>query len=219
MTFFGTRRSRQTRVFRPTQSLWDRASEALHDYRVVKQLLIGVGTIVLLLVALQSWQTRFPYRVGQYVSDGVLSRVDFKVENVRETQRAREDAQDAASPVFTKHDEVLDTAAGTFRIQLADVANAESVKDLSPSVISGFGLNPDDPEEFDRFRSILTGTESVAERVVQLHLGFSQWLNEVRPIGIIDAAALSKLPKEIDIAHPDELRIEVVNGVSACWPV
>ena len=82
MTFFGTRRARQTRVFRPTPSSWERLLESLQDYRIVKQLLIAVTAVVVLLLSMQPWRTRFPYREGQYVSDGALSRIDFKVEKV-----------------------------------------------------------------------------------------------------------------------------------------
>ena len=207
MTFFGTRRARQTRVFRPTQSLWDRMSDALHDYRFIKLLLIGIASILLLLGAMQSWKTRFPYRVGQNVPDGVLARVKFQVENAHETQRARDDAEDAAPLVFTQNKEILDTLTATFRIQLSDVANAESVTDLEPAVIAGFGLDPDDPKEFETFRSSLTGTAAVGQRVEQLQLEFSQWISEIRPVGIVDPG----VPKQLGIVHPDETPVEVVS--------
>ena len=134
MTFFGTRRARQTRVFRPTQSSWERLQESLQDYRIVKPLLIGVTAVVVLLISLQSWRTRFPYREGQYVSDGALSRVDFSVENVLETQRVRRDAEDNAARVFVQHNDVIESLTATFRSQLSAVANAQ---DRHPEIEKG----------------------------------------------------------------------------------
>jgi len=207
MTFFGTRRARQTRVFRPTQSWWERLQESLQDYRIIKQLLIGATAVVVLLLALQAWQTRFPYREGQYVPDGVLSRIDFRVENISETSRARRLAEDNAPLVFAQHNEVIDSLTATFRSQLSAVANAESADVLDPSVGLAFGLKQD-VAEYGKLHGLLTETESVGELLDQLVLEFSQWLSGVRILGILDASALA----ERQVAHPDETRIEIVSA-------
>jgi hypothetical protein len=81
MSIFGARRSRQTRVFRPSQSIWEKLNSSLKDYRVLTQLLIAALAIVLLLVAMHSWRATFPYRIGHFVPYGVMSRVAFNVEN------------------------------------------------------------------------------------------------------------------------------------------
>ena len=160
MTFFGTRRSRHTRVFRPTQSWWERLQDSLQDYRTVKQLLIGIIAVGVLLLAMQAWRTRFPYREGQFATYGVLSRVDFSVPNALETQRVRRDAEEKAAWVFVKHNDVIDNLIATFRSQLSDVANAESLAELVPSVAEAFGIRQD-AEGFDRLHTLLTETESV----------------------------------------------------------
>lgn len=206
MTFFGTRRARQTRVFRPTQSWWEKLRESLQDYRVVKQLLIAVTAVVVMLFALQSWQTRFPYREGQYVSDGVLSRVSFRVENTLETNLAREAARNDAPWVFVKHNEVIDNLADTFRSQLSAVANAPSADRLDSSIAQAFGLNQN-IAEFDRLHTLLTETDSVGDLLDQLQLDFSQWIGEARVSGLLDSRAL----KDLDIDQPDEARIEVMS--------
>ena len=207
MTFFGTRRARQTRVFRQTQSWRERVRDSLQDYRIVKQLLIGVTAVAVLLVAMQSWRTRFPYREGQFVSDGVLSRVDFGVENELETRRNRKDAEEKAARVFVQHNGVVDDLAATFRSQLSAVANAESAADLDPSASQAFGIRPDSTG-FDKLHSLLTETESVGERLDQLVLDFSQWLGGARVLGILDKPAFDAMK----IANPDETRIEIVSS-------
>ncbi len=210
MTFFGTRRARHTRVFRPTQSWRERLHHSLQDYRIVKQLLIGVTAVVVLLIAMQSWRTRFPYREGQFVSDGVLSRVDFRVENVLETQRGRRDAEEKAARVFVQHNDVIDNLTATFRSQLSAVANAESAAELDPSVAQAFGIRQDGTD-FDKLHSLLTETESVGELLDRLVLDFSQWLGGARVVGILDVPAFAAL----NIAHPDETRIEIVSSEDA----
>lgn len=206
MAFFGTRRARQTRVFRPTQSLWERLQETLQDYRVVKLLLIAATAVVLLLLSLQSWQTRFPYRKGQYVPDGVLARINFQVENAQETQRARDEAARNAPLVFVRHNEVLESLSATFRSQLSQVANAENAAALDPSIAQAFGL-AQDVAEFEELHSLLNETESVGKLLDQLALEYSQWISAGRDVGILNAAALA----EIDRPHPDDTQIEVVS--------
>ena len=206
MSFFGTRRSRQTRVFRPTQSFWERFQEALQDYRFVKLLLISVTAVVVLLMSLQPWQTRFPYREGQFVPDGVLARTDFQVHNDQETQRAIDEARRTAPLVFVVHNDVLDTLTATFRSHLSQVANAEEAKTLDGAVAAAFGLG-ESVDEFDRLHSQLTSTESVGALLDQLVLEYSQWLSGARQIGILDAEALVSLPQP----RRDDTRIEVVD--------
>ena len=210
MTFFGTRRARQTRVLRPTQSWWERLQQSLQDYQTVKQLLIGATAVVVLLLALQAWQTRLPYREGQYIPDGVLSRIDFRVENISETSRVRQLAEDNAPLVFAQHNEVIDNLTATFRSQLSAVANAKSADKLEPSVSLTFGLNQD-KAEYDKLHGLLTETESAGELLDQLVLEFSQWLSGVRILGILDATALAAL-EERPIDLSDETRIEIVSN-------
>jgi len=181
--------------------------ETLQDYRSVKLLLIAATAVVLLLLSLQSWQTRYPYREGQYVPDGVLARVNFQVENAQETQRARDEAARNAPLVFVRHNEVLDSLAATFRSQLSQVANAENATALDPSVAQAFGLAQDDAE-FEKLHSLLSETESVGTLLDQLALDYSQWISGGRTVGILNAAALT----QVDRPHPDDAEIDIVSG-------
>jgi putative nucleotidyltransferase with HDIG domain len=210
MTFFGTRRARQTRVFRPTPSSWERLQASLQDYRIVKQLLIGVTAVVVLLLSLQPWRTRFPYREGQYVSDGALARIDFKVEKVLETDAARRDAELNAARVFVRHNDVIDKLTATFRSQLSAVANAAEFESDDP-VAQAFGLRKE--AEFDNLHTRLTESESVGKLLDKLGHEFSQWVSEARVLGILEAGALAELqnPDSDDSLIEDQTRIEIVS--------
>lgn len=174
----------------------------MQDYRIVKQLLIGVTAVVVLLLSLQPWRTRFPYREGQYVSDGALARIDFKVENESETRDARRDAEKNAARVFVRHNDVIDKLTDTFRSQLKDVANAAESDALDDPVAQAFGLRKE--AEFYNLHTRLTESESVGELLDQLVHEFSQWISEARVLGILEPGALAELQE----ANPDESLIE-----------
>ncbi len=197
MSFFGTRRSRQTRVFRPTLTVWEKINAAVQDYRILTQLLLGLLAVVALLLATQSWQSRFTFRTGQFVSDGVLARVAFRVENALETQRARAEALEDSPLHFVQKDEVLATLVSNFRSQLSEVANAATVDALQPAVAAGFGLMPGtDPEAGAKFlalKALLTESgNAVGDQIEQLFIEFQQFLGPTRFVGILEASSLAQ---------------------------
>ena len=135
MTFFGARRARQTRVFRPSPSIWERLSLAIQDYRVLTLLLVALLAVLVLMIAVQSWRPAFQFREGQVPASGVQSRVDFEIENALETNQERAEAQAKARLVFIQDNEVWDILESTFRNDLTAVANAQDVSSLSEDVI------------------------------------------------------------------------------------
>ena len=196
MSFFGTRRSRQTRVFRPTRSTWDKVSSALQDYRVLTLLLVALFAILTLLISVQSWRSRFPYREGQIATAGIQSRVDFQIENVGATLQAKAEAERDARLVFVQDNDVWATLDSTFREELARIANAETLKDLDSKVVEGFELAteiPGDVEKetspttrFARVKAALTESETaVADRIAVMGQEFSVLLGGGRQLGLI----------------------------------
>ena len=128
MSFFGTRRSRPTRVFRPSAPLREKIQTALQDYRILRRMLVAAMAVLLMSVATQAWLTNVPFRVGQFVGDGVLARVPFQVESTVETQRARDAARDASPLVFVQNNDVIDRIGSSFRNQLSEIANVETMQ-------------------------------------------------------------------------------------------
>lgn len=214
MSFFGTRRSRQTRVFRPSSSLWERIQSASKDFRILTQFLIGTLAVLLLLLALQSWESAFRYRVGQLIDSGILARVDFQIENANETRRAREKAEEAAPRIFVQKNEVLDALQSTFASQLRELANTSEFRQLTPEVVTGFGISREAPDgqetDFDRIRRVLTESSmTVGERVDQLEREFAQLIGTARYLGVANSETLPKFTAE----STDVGRLRTINVV------
>ncbi|HRA86761.1 MAG TPA: HDIG domain-containing protein [Planctomycetaceae bacterium] len=193
MSFFGTRRTRQTqaRVFRPTPSLWDRCLSAFSDYRVLSQILIMLLAVVLLLLALQAWNPRFRYRAGQYIDIGIQSRIDFEVKNEAESARIRRDAEADAPVVFVQEPTVIDRLVSQLRAQLSEVSNANSVGDLSVATQEAFGFTSVSEIEREQAFSLLhnllqDADESSGKRLDELMVEFEKLLADTRTLGLID---------------------------------
>lgn len=192
MSFFGTRRSRQSqaRVFRPTPSLWDRLIAGFRDYRVLSQVLIAMLAVLLLLGALQAWKPRFHYRAGQFADVGIQSRIDFEVENVAETLRIRREAEAAAPLVLTQEPAVIDRLVSQLRAQLSEVSNAESVDKLSQPTLEAFGFSVVGEKEREHAFSLLRNPLQDADKSSGKHLDelmaeVEKLLADARNLGLI----------------------------------
>lgn len=222
MSFFGTRRTRQTRVFRPTPSIWEKLTTALQDYRILTLVLVALFAVVTLQVAVQSWRARFPYRNGQVAIAGVQARTDFSIENVRATDQAQIRAEEDARLVFVQDNDFWTDFYASFRKELTDVANAEDLAAVSDEVVAGFGLATEIPADqekgtapttrFERVKTALADTEvAIGVRLDQMVLEFSSLLYEARKLGILDdtgqentGLAKERLTKQSPIEIIDE---------------
>ena len=200
MSFFGTRRSRQSqaRVFRPTPSLWDRLIAAFRDYRVLSQGLIAILAVLLLLCALQAWKPRFHYRAGQFSDVGIQSRIDFEVENVAETLRIRREAEAAAPLVLIQEPAVIDRLISQLRAQLSEVSNAESVDKLSQPTLDAFGFSAVGDKERGHVFSLLRNRlqdadESSGKRLDELMAEVEKLLADARSLGLMTSLEARRL--------------------------
>ena len=215
MSFFGARRSRQTRVFRPSQSVWEKLRISLQDYQVLAKFLLALLAVAMLLIAMQAWSPPFSHRVGHYVSDGVISRVPFEVENPVETQRAISEQMDASPLVFVQQNDVLDRLSSRFRDHLSEIANVELINNVPESVSLAFGWQEADAEirsaQFNEIRNQLNaGEPGVGERIDQLVLEVSRLLGAARFVGILESSALDSIDI-IDQQTSREQPIEIVD--------
>ncbi len=204
MSFFGTRRTRQTqaRVFRPTPSLWDRCLSAFSDYRVLSLILIMLLAVVLLLLALQAWNPRFQFRAGQYIDIGVQSRIDFEVKNEAQSDRIRRDAEADAPLVLVQEPTVIDRLVSQLRAQLSEVSNANSVGDLSVATQEAFGFTSVSEIEREQAFSLLhnllqDADESSGKRLDELMVEFEKLLADTRTLGLIDNLEAMRLTGDL----------------------
>lgn len=221
MTFFGARRGRQTRGFRPTPTLWEKVGTGLQDYRVLTLLLIALFAVLALLIAAQAWRPGFRFRVGQIATTGLQARSDFRIENVLATRQAQMTAEANARLVFVQDNSVLESISGKFRSDLTAIANAETLAEVPSDVVESFQLSteiPGDVEQgtapttrFAQVRLALTNSSmAIGDRVDQMTLGFSSLISGAQLVGVLDDDALAKLNAAgIDI-HPQK-PIEIVN--------
>ena len=201
MSFFGTRRARQTRVFRPTPSVWEKLTTSLQDYRVLTLLLIALFAVLTLAIAVQSWRSRFAFREGQVVETGVQARVDFKIENVGATLQAIAEAEKSTRLVFVQNNDMWSTFEATFKSDLTLVANAERLGNLDPAVIDAFALATEIPgnvekgtsptTRFAQVKLALAGSDmALGDRINRMAMDFSQLLGAARPIGLLSETDL-----------------------------
>lgn len=197
MSFFGTRRTRQTRVFRPNPTVWEKLTTALQDFRVLTLVLVALFAVVMLQMAVQSWRSEFPYRVGAVSDSGIQARTDFSIENLRATDQAKIRAEEDARLVFVQDNDFWTDFQSRFRKELTDVANAADLASVPKEVADGFGLATEIPADqekgtapttrFERVKTALVDSEvAIGLRIDQLVLEFSSLLYESRKLGILD---------------------------------
>ena len=206
MSFFGTRRSRPTRFFRPTPYIWDRLLSAFRDYKVLTHVLIATFAVVGLLLSVQAWRSRFTYRAGQIADVGVQARVDFEVENIRETQLRFDEAIKDAPLVLVQESAIVDRLQSLLRDQLSEIANAESINQVALPTLAAFGLTSQDGATRETSFSVLKNQlrdaeESKGKRIDLLMSEVELLTKDARSLGLIDnSSARSLLGGNADVA-------------------
>lgn len=209
MSFFGSRRTRQARVFRPTPGTWEKLTAAFQDYHVLTLMLIALLAVVSMSVAVQSWKSRLPWRHGHVAIDGIQSRVDFQIKDVRATDRAQNLAAEESRIVFRQNDDFWRDFQSRFKDELTKIANAESLAAVPEEIVEAFQLNlklPGDAEagiepatRFDRVKmGLATDSMEISERLDLMEQEFASWIAKVRPVGLV---ALDEMR---DIGFSDE---------------
>ncbi len=219
MTFFGVRRARQTRVFRPSPSVREKITTAIQDYRVLTLLLVALFAILLLMIAVQSWRTGFAFREGQVWASGVQSRVEFKIEDTLATKQARMKAEAGTRLVFVQNNELWNVLESTFKNDLTAVANARTLSDVPADVIMSYGLDMEFPGDVEKGTTLTTRFDNVqtaflasdmaiGDLLNQMGIEFSRLLNGVRGVGILDDTARAAIGLPDDDLNPP---IEIVD--------
>lgn len=204
-------------------SVWEKLGSSLQDYRVLTLVLVALFAVLTLLIAVQSWRSAFPYREGQVVSAGVQSRVDFSIENVGATLQAKAEAQRNARLVFVQNNTVWPTFDSTFSEELTRIANAETISDLEPSLIAGFGLTREIPGDVEKgtepttrfalVKSALTESEDeVADRIAAMGQEFATLLGGARELGLLATTELLKTGLTEDQAMLQPIQIVSQDG-------
>ncbi len=178
---FGQKRSRvsKTSAPRPRRTTIALAWDALRDRDILLRLGMCLIAIVGLLFVLKAWSPPFSYRLGQFAEHGIAARTNFKVPNVEETNRRRDDAERNVPLIFLHDPQSLNSLPDQLRADLGRIAAAESLDQLRESkdgleTLVAFGLAPSDDRKLQaaiRDASIygLKADELIRERYALLH--------------------------------------------------
>ncbi len=208
MSFFGARRSRQPRVFRPSSSSADQLFRKLRDYRSFSLVLVGVLAVVGLQLATQLGAPQLSLRQGDYVSRGVLARVNFEVINEGQSRRLREQAGRQAPLVLKQQEFSLDLLTAELRNDLQEVANSGEMAEVSEATVSGFGLASDtEAEEIDDTSFVVlrnhlsSPDESSGDRIETMIEDFVLLTEDLARLGLCDLSELRYQPGDSDAAE------------------
>ena len=166
MLGFGPKRRRVSKsvgISRP-ETLQTRVQKILADQQLLMRLGVSLAAILLLVLALQSWQAPFTFRQGDYVEHGVAAKIDFQRIDVDGTELARQRAEDAVPWVFRHDPRPIAQLPEELRAALGEVAAAQSLDRVSEKTQLAFGL-----------------TESISEKNQQLNLA-EEWFTQGTPV-------------------------------------
>lgn len=141
------------------------AISVIRDRQLSLQVLLCVLAIIAMVIAVQAWALPFPYHLGERVSTGIVSRIDFTRVDKVATERNRELSL-AYVPYIFKHDPTnLKKLPGDLRSALRLLVSAKDLSEVAPSLVTSFGLS-EQPGSGDSRALQSAGT--VAERFEKL---------------------------------------------------
>ena len=197
-----------------------RVDDLLRDQSLLLRWVLGFIAVLGMTVIVEAWRSPFPYRLGDYIADGIAARIQFKREDQYTTQRARDDSAEEVNPVFRVDSTPLDPLVAQLRQDLEAVAAAESLEDLPAAPRNALGLGEGAANdsvgvrgEFETLRTALKrpGEASRAEAVAK---AFEAVVKELKRLGVITTDELSRrnIPTDgsIAIAVPGRSDREVV---------
>lgn len=184
-----------------------RISGHLRNVDVLLRLAICSGFLLLLVGVLGSWRAPFRYRMGEYVADGILARVDFQRINLRKTELARLDRERLVAPIFRNDPAPLRDLAAIFRNDLFEVAAVHDPNDLADVVRSAFGFqtdstNPTIPDpmlrEWESLRMVIGPQESKERTIDELVDQFTTFTAPLRASGVLNPLEIGRRDITLD---------------------
>src|SRR5580704_5171330 len=145
MAVFGFRKKRSSRVLplKPAGSFLSAIRQPVANRSVWLRLAMCGLALAALVICLRAWQSPFPYRIGDFVDHGVIARVDFKRVDRFNTDRAKADAEAQTPHIFRNDPEPLVLLPAKLRVNLREIAESKSLKDVPAKTRDAFGLTPE----------------------------------------------------------------------------
>ncbi|OYW20307.1 MAG: hypothetical protein B7Z55_07490, partial [Planctomycetales bacterium 12-60-4] len=209
MRIFSPRKTRNIKAATLTKGTrWSgRLLSQLRNIDVLLRLLVSFLFLCAFVVVLESWRAPFRYRIGDYVADGILARIDFERVNQRKTELARLERERLVAPVFKNDLQKLRDLENQLREDLFSTAAVHDINEVSADVRTAFGFNVDlqgsTPLPANLARDWQTlqatiGPASMAEgQINQILVEFSHFIEPLQHSGVLnpeDAARLDLSP-------------------------
>lgn len=142
MALIASKRPRGSRTarIRPAPPSSSRIDDLLRNQSLLLRWLIAIVAVAALTLMVEAWRPPFPYRLGDYVADGVAARIPFKKVDEYRTGRAQDEREEAVLPIFRLDSTPVDRLPGQLRENLREVARADSLDQLSEQTRIDFGL-------------------------------------------------------------------------------
>ncbi len=194
------------------------------DRNVLVRLLLCTAALAAMVIAVQGWESPFPYRLGERVPEGVIAQTEFTRVNPSATRRAKEEAAQDVPFVFVCDPRPLKELPSQLRAQLRVISDSATLDEIPAEIRSAFQLVlPDNlsaadlaeqqkllAERFQRLKNAVPTAESLGLLISE----FEEFLMPLAETGLL----VGNLPD--DVAGPsDRITILFPNGVEDEVPV
>ena len=221
MAFFGSKKSRTALAasLRDSSKLSSRLRELLSNRGTLSRLSVCLLTILILMVAVESWKAPFPYRLGMFSEHGIVANSTFKVSNPIETDRQRTQKESEVPYYFKQQPELIEKLPGLLQEDLVRIANAKSLDELNADTRAELGLTPsrrleqfvdqfpEEPEQtFAELKSLVSSPDSKdTQKIKDLIDDFTELISPLLIYGIVNENDLTqnqiRAGDNIDIVH------------------
>lgn len=209
MAFFGSKKSRTALAasLRDSSKLSSRLRELLSNRGTASRLSVCLLTILILMVAVESWKAPFPYRLGMFSEHGIVASFSFKVANPIETDRERTQQESQVPYYFKQQPELIEKKLpGLLREDLIAIANARSLDEMNPDSRAELGLTssrrleqfkdqlPEEPEQtFAELKSLVSSPDSNdTKKIEELITDFKKLISPLATYGIVNENDLTQ---------------------------
>ncbi|MCA9021920.1 MAG: hypothetical protein KDA74_17355, partial [Planctomycetaceae bacterium] len=163
-------------------------------------------TILILMVAVESWKAPFPYRLGMFSEHGIVANSTFKVANPIETDRERTQKESEVPYSFKQQPELIEKLPLLLREDLVAIAQAKSLDELNADSRAELGLTSsrrleqfmdqfqEEPEQtFAELKSLVSSPDSNdTKKIDDLIADFKKLISPLLIYGIVNENDLTK---------------------------
>lgn len=212
MRIFPAKKTRTSRLVNLKTGTWAaRLGDRLTRGDVSLRLVICLLFLMVLVVAISSWRSPFPHRLGDDAPNGILAQIDFDRVNLRKTDLAQLDRESRVPLAFRHATDApeLRNLPYDLRKHLFEIVSVASFDGLSAETRAAFGwvgagvgvpLAPPSPEFVAAWKQLRDslGMEAAERKIDELIGEFSQFTTPLIRTGVLDPAEIARLELRLE---------------------